>query len=125
MSLNNLIEPTGPGRIHQDLAAERAVLGAVLTDNAVIANVAEVVHPDDFSVAAHTEIFSAMLEKALIQAGPDATYRDLLSVATVGVRDKVRDQMPSGYAYPAADLDRAARNGQPRRPRAQRFGLSL
>lgn len=59
--MNTLIEPTGPGRIHQDLAAERAVLGAVLTDNTVIANVAEVVHPDDFSVAAHTEIFSAML----------------------------------------------------------------
>jgi replicative DNA helicase len=51
-----------PGRVvHQDLAAERAVLGAVLADNTVIANVAEVVHPDDFSVAAHSEIFAAML----------------------------------------------------------------
>jgi replicative DNA helicase len=45
----------------QDLAAERAVLGAVLTDNSVIAAVAEVVHPDDFSSPGHVHIFSAML----------------------------------------------------------------
>jgi replicative DNA helicase len=35
--------------VHEDLSAERAVLGAILADNAVIANVAEVVGADDFS----------------------------------------------------------------------------
>jgi replicative DNA helicase len=48
-------------RSHQDLAAERAVLGAVLADNAVIADVAERVHPDDFASAAHAQIFAAMI----------------------------------------------------------------
>ncbi|MBI3181582.1 MAG: replicative DNA helicase [Myxococcales bacterium] len=46
---------------HQDLAAERAVLGAVLADNSVITEVAEVIHPDDFANAAHSQIFSAIL----------------------------------------------------------------
>ena len=45
---------------HTDLAAERAVLGAVLADNQVIAQVAEVVLADHFSHAAHQQIFSAM-----------------------------------------------------------------
>ncbi len=48
-------------RSHQDLAAERAVLGAVLADNAVIAEVAERVQPDDFASAAHAQIFAAMI----------------------------------------------------------------
>jgi replicative DNA helicase len=48
-------------RSHQDLAAERAVLGAVLADNAVIADVAERVQPDDFASAAHAQIFAAMV----------------------------------------------------------------
>src|SRR5438309_540113 len=45
----------------EDLAAERAVLGAVLADNTLIANVAEIVQADDFSSPAHTQIFGAML----------------------------------------------------------------
>jgi replicative DNA helicase len=48
-------------RAFEDLAAERAVLGAVVMDNAVLANVAEVLTQDDFANAAHGEIFSAML----------------------------------------------------------------
>ena len=55
------LESSEPRRALQDLAAERAVLGAVLTDNSVIAAVAEVVHPDDFSSPGHVHIFSAML----------------------------------------------------------------
>ncbi|MBL8956926.1 MAG: replicative DNA helicase [Myxococcaceae bacterium] len=47
--------------VHEDLSAERAVLGAILADNAVIANVAEVVTPDDFSSAAHSQIFEAVI----------------------------------------------------------------
>jgi replicative DNA helicase len=45
----------------EDLAAERAVLGAVLADSTVVASVAEVVHADDFSSPAHGQIFAAML----------------------------------------------------------------
>jgi replicative DNA helicase len=48
-------------RSHQDLAAERAVLGAVLADNAVIAEVAERVQPADFASTAHAQIFAAMI----------------------------------------------------------------
>lgn len=48
-------------RPHEDLAAERAVLGAVLADNSVVSNVAEVVIPDDFASPAHGQIFAAML----------------------------------------------------------------
>jgi len=61
----------GAGRPHQDLAAERAVLGAVLADNSVIANVAEIVHPDDFCSAAHSQIFSAMLALDVQQRSVD------------------------------------------------------
>jgi replicative DNA helicase len=59
---------TGVSRNHEDLAAERAVLGAVLADNSVIADVVEIVQPDDFSSTAHTQIFAAMI-------GLDATQR--------------------------------------------------
>lgn len=52
--------PAGP-RVYEDLAAERAVLGAVLADNTVIANVAEVVNADDFSSPAHSQIYAAVL----------------------------------------------------------------
>ncbi|MBK7858691.1 MAG: replicative DNA helicase [Archangiaceae bacterium] len=47
--------------VHEDLSAERAVLGAVLADNAVIANVAEVVTAEDFSSAAHSQIWEAVI----------------------------------------------------------------
>lgn len=53
--------PFGTSGRLQDLAAERAVLGAVLADNTVIPQVAEVVHPDDFAVPAHNQIFAAVL----------------------------------------------------------------
>ncbi|HXN40847.1 MAG TPA: replicative DNA helicase, partial [Myxococcaceae bacterium] len=59
---------TGVSRNHEDLAAERAVLGAVLADNSVIADVVEIVQPDDFASTAHTQIFAAMI-------GLDATQR--------------------------------------------------
>ncbi|MHB8874010.1 MAG: replicative DNA helicase [Myxococcaceae bacterium] len=52
---------TGGYRLHEDLAAERAVLGAVLADNTVITDVAEVVQADDFSNPAHAQIFSAIV----------------------------------------------------------------
>src|SRR5450432_1963213 len=47
--------------VHEDLAAERAVLGAILADNATIANVAEVVLAEDFSNPAHGQIYEAVL----------------------------------------------------------------
>jgi replicative DNA helicase len=45
----------------QDVAAERAVLGAVLMDNAVLANVQELLIAEDFSHQAHADIYMAMV----------------------------------------------------------------
>ena len=55
------MDANGAHRLHEDLAAERAVLGAVLADNSLVAAVAEAVQPEDFSSLAHAQIFSAML----------------------------------------------------------------
>jgi replicative DNA helicase len=49
------------GRPHEDLAAERAVLGAVLADNEMIAELGEILLPEDFAHPAHGQIFKAML----------------------------------------------------------------
>src|SRR5687768_11733439 len=80
------------GRLHEDLAAERAVLGAVLADNTVITNVAEVVHPDDFSNPAHSQIFAAVL-------GLDGTSRKVDHL-TLSEELKVRGQL-AGVGGPA------------------------
>jgi replicative DNA helicase len=48
-------------RQHEDLAAERAVLGAIVTDNTVLSDVAEIILTDDFSTPAHGQIYAAML----------------------------------------------------------------
>jgi replicative DNA helicase len=45
----------------QDVASERAVLGCVLMDNAVLSNVQEILSADDFSVPAHADIFRAIV----------------------------------------------------------------
>src|SRR4051812_48671982 len=45
----------------EDLAAERAVLGAVLADNQVLGEVAQLVGSTDFSSPAHGQIFAAMV----------------------------------------------------------------
>ncbi len=50
-----------PATNFQDVSAERAVLGCVLMDNGVLANVAEIVGPDDFFVPAHADIFRAFI----------------------------------------------------------------
>ncbi|HEX8703244.1 MAG TPA: replicative DNA helicase [Myxococcaceae bacterium] len=60
--MSNVLDGREGRRVHEDLAAERAVLGAVLADNTLIASVAEVVHSDDFSSPAHSAIFAAMLK---------------------------------------------------------------
>jgi replicative DNA helicase len=61
--MDNILDiRTGGRRSHEDLAAERAVLGAVLADNGIVASVAEVVHPEDFASPAHSQIFAAMLK---------------------------------------------------------------
>ncbi|MFP2933851.1 replicative DNA helicase [Pyxidicoccus sp. 3LG] len=60
--MDNVLDIREGRRVHEDLAAERAVLGAVLADNTLIAAVGEVVHPDDFSSPAHAQIFAAMLK---------------------------------------------------------------
>ncbi|ADO73612.1 replicative DNA helicase [Stigmatella aurantiaca] len=60
--MSNILDGREGRRVHEDLAAERAVLGAVLADNSLIASVAEVVASDDFSSPAHSAIFAAMLK---------------------------------------------------------------
>jgi replicative DNA helicase len=83
----------GIRRPHEDLAAERAVLGAILADNAVIADVGKIVVPDDFSSVAHAQIFAAMI-------GLDATRRVVDSL-TLAEELKVRGQLAAvgGPAY--------------------------
>jgi replicative DNA helicase len=85
----NVLDGREGRRVHEDLAAERAVLGAVLADNMLIASVAEVVHSDDFSSPAHAAIFAAMLKLDSTQRQVDhLTLSEELKVmghlATVG-----------------------------------------
>jgi hypothetical protein len=56
-------------------------------------------------------VFSAMLQQALTTLGPGATYRDLLGAASAGVRDKVLQQEPVGYASPGEALDQSLFGG--------------
>ena len=83
----------GTTRAHEDLAAERAVLGAVLADNTVIADVGKIVQPDDFSNPAHAQIFAAML-------GLDSAQRTVDHL-TLAEELKTRGQLASvgGPAY--------------------------
>ncbi|OJH41158.1 replicative DNA helicase [Cystobacter ferrugineus] len=61
--MDNILDiRTGARRGHEDLAAERAVLGAVLADNSIFASLAEVVSTDDFASPAHAQIFAAMIK---------------------------------------------------------------
>src|SRR5215472_7347626 len=76
-----LAEKPGAIRGHQDLAAERAVLGAILSDNTVIASVAEIVQADDFAGPVHAQIFEAMLALDLQQRPVDhLTLSDELKI---------------------------------------------
>src|SRR5215217_4384025 len=59
--MENSLDLRDGRKVHEDLAAERAVLGAVLADNTLISAVGEVVHADDFSSPAHAQIFAAMI----------------------------------------------------------------
>jgi replicative DNA helicase len=52
----------GGRKAHEDLAAEKAVLGAVLTDNTILSDLASSVAADDFAHPAHAMIFEAMLQ---------------------------------------------------------------
>ncbi|HEX4804241.1 MAG TPA: DnaB-like helicase N-terminal domain-containing protein, partial [Myxococcaceae bacterium] len=76
-----LAEKPGAIRGHQDLAAERAVLGAILSDNTVIASVAEIVQADDFAGPVHAQIFAAMVALDLRQRPVDhLTLSDELKI---------------------------------------------
>jgi replicative DNA helicase len=59
--LSAVADDSGRTQAHEDLAAERAVLGAVLADNPIISELASVVQPEDFAHPAHAQIFEAML----------------------------------------------------------------
>ncbi len=76
-------------RVHEDLAAEKAVLGAVILDNTVLSDVAEVITAEDFANPGHSQIFSAMQALDLGQRRVDpVTLSEELKVrgqlATVG-----------------------------------------
>jgi replicative DNA helicase len=60
--MSNVLDGREGRKVLEDLAAERAVLGAVLADNTLLASVAEVVHSDDFSSPQHAAIFAAMIK---------------------------------------------------------------
>jgi replicative DNA helicase len=67
----------GPGRIPpQNLEAERAVLGCVLVEPAVLPRAIEVLQPEDFYKDAHRKVYGAMLR--LFEKSEPA---DLLTVA--------------------------------------------
>lgn len=84
----------------QDVAAERAVLGSVLMDNAVLTNVQEVITADDFSIPAHADIFKAM-------AALDARG-DRIDLVTLAEQLKIDGKLASagGPGY-LAQLDQA------------------
>jgi len=67
--------PTGVGGRNEDLAAEKAVLGAVLTDNSILTELAAAVDADDFAHPAHAQIFKAMLD--LDQSGQKVDHLTL------------------------------------------------
>lgn len=46
----------------QSLAAEQAILGAVLLENSTLNKIMEIISPEDFYRASHRQIYSAMLE---------------------------------------------------------------
>src|SRR3954468_15176232 len=77
---------------HEDLSAERAVLGAILADNAMIANVAEVVAADDFSSNAHSQIWQAVIALDGKQQKIDHL--------TLAEELKVRGRLPGGGGPP-------------------------
>lgn len=97
------------GRPHS-LEAERAVLGAILLDNALIDAVAEVIHPVDFYRDAHRRIFDHALKLHNKREPIDLmTLRDSLN--TAGDLDSV-----GGPAYISALID-----GVPRRQNIESY----
>ncbi|HET7482224.1 MAG TPA: replicative DNA helicase, partial [Actinomycetota bacterium] len=69
----NLEPVRNPNRIPpHNLDAEQSVLGAMLESRDAIANVVEIVHPDDFYRPSHTEIFQAILDLYGRSAAADA-----------------------------------------------------
>jgi hypothetical protein len=67
-------------------------------------------------------VFSAMLQRALATLGPAATYRDLVGAASAGVRDRVSNQYPVGYAAPSDALDQRLFGGA---VQMRRSGITL
>ena len=67
------IQAVRPNRIPpHNIDAEQSVLGAMLESKDAIANVVEILKPDDFYKPAHTEIYEAILALHAQSEGPDA-----------------------------------------------------
>src|SRR6476646_9657471 len=57
------VEPAGPDRLPpQSKDAERSVLGSMLRDNAVINDVLQILHTDNFYFDAHQKVFQAVVD---------------------------------------------------------------
>ena len=52
------------GRMPENVAAERSILGAILLDNLAFNQAAEHLKPDDFSLDSHRRIYSRMVDLA-------------------------------------------------------------
>lgn len=80
---------TGRKQTHEDLAAERAVLGALLADPSIFALVAEKVTADDFANPAHAQIFEAIrrldtASKQVDQLTVSEVLKEMGQLAAVG-----------------------------------------
>jgi replicative DNA helicase len=85
----------------QNLEAERAVLGSMLRDNAVIGDVLQILREEDFYPDAHRKVFAA--STALHDAGKPV---DLVTLAeTLKARGQIEDL--GGYGYLAELWDAA------------------
>ncbi len=106
---------------YEDLAAERAVLGAILMDNSVLANVQEVIVADDFANQAHGQIFMAMVGldsrqdkiDPLTLAEQLKTEGRLASVGGPGYLSQLDQNVP--FSQNAVDYARIIKNQATRR----------
>jgi len=82
-------------RLPHDLGAERAVLGGILADNAVFAEVATLLHPEDFHLPGHSAIYEAFVA---LQSQVPPTPLDAVTV-TSALKASSKLNSAGGPAY--------------------------
>lgn len=80
--------------------AEQTVLGAVLMDSELLANVMNFVKPESFYVAKHRELFAIIIR--LFTLGVDS---DIITVLDEAVREGIFEDSASGKEYLAAIME--------------------